>query len=325
LALALAGSGALAACAGSHGTVPSTVTVVPAVPAAAVAPAIAPAAPGTLASVVAAYNAFKAKRSAGNPDWKEAATATLRAWELFNHASALDGRNEAQSPACSDYGAEADYALADDEIRNDYEAGDHTYRGSPDAILGAAQSRGPVRPGLFPADARTAQRYDARLDRIVVTYASPEWVVTAIVRQGTLYDSLWARVFHAEPPQVALFSPVQQALLAQLERSGRQNLEEQADALRKQVKEAWRKRKESALTPTDELMVRRYATALALARAYRLRNDAVTHARARLAYFTQLFGNAKMREYVSLATGPDGQPLSYTNDMYLKVPDDAGD
>ena len=64
-------------------------------------------------------------------------------------------------------------------------------------------------------------------------------------------------------------------------------------------------------------MVRRYATAVALARKYNVRNDEVSHAIARLAYFTDIIGNDKMRGYVSRAKDANGSPLSYTNDMSL--------
>jgi outer membrane protein assembly factor BamD (BamD/ComL family) len=273
-------------------------------------------------AVEAAYEVFKMKKTAGDPSYKGAATTTITAWEFFrSHASLKDGKSEALQPPFSDFAAEAEYTLDDDEIHAnyDYETGHHKYTGATEDILGKFDKAGQqIKPGLYQTDAKAAQKYDEKLEHITSTYPSLEWVPAAIARQGSLFDSLRTGLYNAVPPAIKYFTPQQEALLKQLENSGRQNLQDQADELRTTVKEGWRKKKDVELAAADELMVRRYATAVALARKYNVRNPEVTHAIARLAYFTDIIGNDKMREYVSKAKDANGSPLTYTNDMYLQ-------
>jgi tetratricopeptide (TPR) repeat protein len=97
----------------------------------------------------------------------------------------------------------------------------------------------------------------------------------------------------------------------------------QADDLRTNVKEGWRKKKEVELAGADQLMVKRYATAVAIARKYNIRNAQVTHAVERLAYFTDIIGDANMRSYVTQTkdlSDPSGMAtLPYTDGMYLQA------
>jgi tetratricopeptide (TPR) repeat protein len=270
----------------------------------------------------AAYEVFKMKKTVGDTSYRGAATTTIAAWEFFRaHASIKDGKSEALTPPFSDYAAEAEYTLDNDEIRAnyDYETGHHKYTGATEDILGKFDKNGTqLKAGAYQTDAKAAQKYDEKLEHIAATYPSLEWVPAAIARQGSIYDALRTGLYNAVPPAIKYFTPQQEALLKQLENSGRQNLQDQADELRTTVKEGWRKKKDVELTAADELMVRRYATAVALARKYNVRNDEVTHAIARLAYFTDIIGNDKMREYVSKAKDPNGSSISYSDNMYLQ-------
>jgi hypothetical protein len=272
--------------------------------------------------LVAAYEVFKMKKAAGDPSYKGAATTTITAWEFFRaHGQLKDGKSEALTPPFSDYAAEAEYTLDDDEIHTnyDYETGHHKYTGATEDVLGKFDKAGQqIKPGAYQTDAKAAQKYDEKLEHITSTYPSLEWVPAAIARQGSLFDSLRTGLYNAVPPSIKYFTTTQETLLKQLENSGRQNLQDQADELRTQVKEGWRKKKDVELAAADELMIRRYATAVALARKYNVRNDEVTHAIARLAYFTDIIGNDKMRQYVSAAKDPNGSPLHYTDNMYLQ-------
>jgi hypothetical protein len=224
-----------------------------------------------------------------------------------------DGKSEALGPPFADYAAEAEYSLDDDEIHvnYDYETGHHKYAGATEDVL-----------LKYKSDAKEAQKYDELLEHITSTYPSLEWVPAAIARQGSVYDSLRTGLYNAVPPQIAYFTAKQNALLKQLEASGRPELQDKADELRTNVKELWRTKKETELTAADQLMVQRYAKAVALARKYNVRNDEVTHAIARLAYFTDIIGNDKMRGYVTQTKDPtdpsNSRTLSYSDGMYLQ-------
>ena len=278
-------------------------------------------------ALMAAFEDFKMRKAVGDPAYKQWAKTTMAAWDYYRaHAQTTkDGKNEATTPPFADYGAQAEYTLLDDEIHANYdnETGHHKYAGPTEDIVGKFDKNGQeIKPGKYQRDAKDAQRYDELLEHIVTTYPSLDWVPAAIARQGSLYDGLRTGLYNAVPPAVVYFTPQQERLLKQLENSGRDNLQAQADDLRTQVKEGWRSKKERELAAADELMVRRYATAVALARQFNVRNDEVTQAISRLAYFTDIIGDAKMRDYVTRTKDPTdpskSRMLPYTDGMYVQ-------
>jgi hypothetical protein len=69
-------------------------------------------------------------------------------------------------------------------------------------------------------------------------------------------------------------------------------------------------------------MVRRYATAVAYARKYNVKNPAITKAIGRLAYYTDIIGDAKMQQYVTNAPDPTTKgatKLTYSPNMYVQT------
>ena len=275
----------------------------------------------------AAYEVFRMKKTVQDPSYRAAATTTIAAWQTLKaRPPSNGGKNDATVPPFADYGAEAQFALLDDQIHKEYdvETGHHKYTGATQDVIGKGATAGsPATDGAYQKDAKIAQKYDEDLEQIVKTYPSQEWVPAAIAREGTVYDSLRTGLYNAVPPAIKYFTPKQEALLKQLENSGVQKLQDKADDLRTSVKEGWRNKKEVELAGADELMVRRYATAVAIARKYNVRNPQVTHAIERLAYFTDIIGNAKMHDYVTKTKDPTdlsgSTNLSYTDGMYLQA------
>jgi len=86
------------------------------------------------------------------------------------------------------------------------------------------------------------------------------------------------------------------------------------------VIDGWQTKKDVELRAADEMMIKRYAAAVASARAEGVINPLVAHAAQRLAYFTDLFGEAKMRELVTQTKDPADPPgsrhLAYTEGMF---------
>src|SRR5262249_51893260 len=105
------------------------------------------------------------------------------------------------------------------------------------------------------------------------------------------------------------------------ENSGRDNLIDQAGQIRDLTRENWRTKKESELAGTDAVMVRRYAQAVYLARRYNVRNEQVSRAIAKLAYYTDIIGDAKMRENVTNTSDPTdpSKKLDYKDGQYVQT------
>ena len=261
-------------------------------------------------SLEAAWKIAKLKKSSGDTGYHTWFKTTVTAWEFLDRSNPAgkDGKRDSQLPPYADYAAEAEFTNLDEEIREkyDYETGHHHYAGSVPEILGEydAKTGKNTRKGKYQIDAEDADKYDKLLEHISRTYPSLEWVPAAIARQGSLYDSLRTGLYNTVPPALKFFTPQQEALLKKLENSGRDDLADQADNLRSTVKEGWRAKKETELNGSDTLMVRRYATAVALARKYNVRSAAVQKAIAKLAYYTDIIGDAKMQGYVTGTIDP---------------------
>jgi hypothetical protein len=84
----------------------------------------------------------------------------------------------------------------------------------------------------------------------------------------------------------------------------------QAAEIRDLAKERWRSKKAATLESVEKEMVRRYVLAAALG-----------HRRAstKLAYYTDVLGDAQMRDYVTRTPDPSdpSKKLTYTPNMYV--------
>jgi hypothetical protein len=91
-------------------------------------------------------------------------------------------------------------------------------------------------------------------------------------------------------------------------------LQEKADAIRVQVETAWQQSRDRELEGADRVMVDRYGKAITMARRYNVSNPAIVRAIQRLAFFTDVIGEAKLSSYTQAI--PE---LSYTPGMFLRI------
>jgi hypothetical protein len=257
--------------------------------------------------VEAAYSAARSRSAGGASVWL---SRTVAAWDELH---ARDPK-AAQTAPVVDHAAEAAFALLDEEI---------AARFDPATALASAMSVSAVfgdprthARGKFQLAADEASRWDLRLEREVVRkYESAPWVVAALARQGALFDALRTGLYGITRP--TLFDASGQALLAKLRASGQ---DARADALEDLAADGWRARKQKELDAADEVMVRRYAEAVAAARLASVESKAVSRAIARLAYYTDLVGDAKLGVWVGRTPDPadrTGQTmLVYRERMY---------
>ncbi len=270
----------------------------------------------------AAWRVAKMKQAVGDTGYHGWFKNTLAAWNFYHQQSADD----ANKLPYADYGAEAEYVPLDEEIHDkfDYDTGHHHYiKYDSEQIMGKVdQKTGKfISEGLYRKDAKVADDYDKKLAHIVDTYKSLEWVPAALARRGSLYDSLRTGLYYCAGAEFKLIPTKFQKLLNSMRNSGRDALVDQADDLEAKIKQGWRDKRDSEVDAADQIMVRYYAQAVALSRAYNVRNPGVARAVARLAYFTDLIGDPKMATYVSSTNDPthQGSKLSYTNQMYVQT------
>ncbi|MBK8215846.1 MAG: tetratricopeptide repeat protein [Myxococcales bacterium] len=270
--------------------------------------------------VEAAHSISTMMRAANEPGRERWQKSIISAWEDFRvkGGNGKDGKPEALSSPFVDYVAETEFELIDAQIKKEYDVeAKHKYQGAVADVVGDGKGK----KGRYQANAADADKWDQALDKLVQKYPSAEWLPAMVARQGSLFDTLRTGLFNLVPPQLKYFTPQQEAQIKMLENSGRPELEDKAAELRDTVKEGWRTKKEKELNGSDEVMVRRYATAVALARKFNVRNAAIQRAVARLAFFTEIIGEAKMRQYVTNTTDPTDKTkkLSYTDGQYVQT------
>ena len=256
--------------------------------------------------VPASYYVAQAKLAAGSRDAKRWLETTINSFDRWNRlAPRENGKSIALGSPEASMAAEADYTLVDENIRNsfDYETGHQRYKGTPAEVLKE-----------YRRQAADARRFDADLTRIVNGYLSPKWSVVALARQGTLWDSLRTGLFNTREPQLQLFTKKEERALAQLEEMGTDESLEKADAFRMKREQDWSTARDKELADADKLVVARYGKAYTLARRYNVSDPMVARSIRRLAYMTDLIGNAKMAEHARAVPS-----LSYVNGMFVRI------
>jgi hypothetical protein len=199
-------------------------------------------------------------------------------------------------------GAEAEFRLIDQELTKkfDYETGFHRYHGTPTDVVGA-----------YRKDATTAKTWFDKLQSVVDNYLSAEWTTVAMARQGSLYDSLRTGLYNTRPPALQMYTKKQEAALKQAEQSDVPELQERADAMRTSIQQAWRDARDKELDSADTILIDRYAASIVLARRYNVSNPAITRAIRRLAYITDVIGEAKMQTHASKVPDLNYQPGTF--------------
>jgi len=143
--------------------------------------------------------------------------------------------------------------------------------------------------------------------------------VAARARQGSLYDSCRTGLYNARPPGLRLYTDKEDKLLKLAETSDRDDLQETADALRQSRREAWRSARERMLADADQTMVKLYSEAVVWGRAWKVRNPAVDFAIQRLAFFTDILGDQKLRQWSQGVLDPEGKkPFEYRDGLFLR-------
>jgi hypothetical protein len=274
-------------------------------------------------NVEAAHKVAHMMKSSNDPGYRTWHKNTIAAWEALKaRPVGKDGKNEAMGPPYADYAAEADFTLVDEQIKDKYDTdARHKYAGAVSDVVGESDATGKVlKTGRFQDNAKEAEKWDLELERITKTYPSVEWVPAAIARRGALYDQLRTGLYNTVPPALKFFTAKEEAFLKTLENSGRDDLADKADELKTAKREFWRSKKERELAGADEIMTKYYATSVAMARKYNVRNPQVQKAVGRLAYFTDIIGDAKLKEYVTKVTDPNdsSRKLDYKDGQYMQ-------
>jgi len=255
--------------------------------------------------VQAAYWSAKTRRAARAADTQRWWGHTIAAFERFRSvAPSQDGQSAALGSLEAGMAAEAEYTAIDQELARefDYDTGHHRYKGTVVEVI-----------NQYKQEAVNATRWLERLQHVIDTYVSPEWTTVAVARQGSLYDSLRSGLYNTRPPALRLFDEATERKLRRAEESGNPDLMAKADAVRVRVQQAWRDAREKEINAADQVMVAKYGAAVVLSRRYHVTHAEVTRAVRRLAFFTDVIGEAAMQAYAGGV-----KDLAYEPGMFVK-------
>lgn len=256
--------------------------------------------------VQAAYWSAKTRKAVASGDTNKWWDQTIAAFDKWKRLAPNEGgKNTALGSREAGMAAEAEFTQIDQDLARtfDYESGFHHYKGTSVEVVNEYQK-----------DAGEAKKRYDKLQHVVDAYVSPEWTTAAIARQGSLYDSLRTGLYNTRAPQLKIFDAKTEAILKKAETSDNPDLQEKADALRVKVQNAWRDRRDQELNSADQIMVDRYGNAVVLAKRYSVSNPEVTRAIRRLAFFTDVIGEAKMQQYAGTV-----KDLNYSAGMFPRM------
>jgi hypothetical protein len=256
--------------------------------------------------VQAAYWSAKTRKAILAGDTNKWWLSTIDAFDKWKRVAPQEGgKNSALGSKEANMAAEADFTMQDEELARvfDYETGHHRYRGTMQEVV-----------ANYNKDALEAKKYYDKLQKVVDTYVSPEWTTAAIARQGSLYDSLRTGLYNTRPPELKIFDAKTEALLKRAENSDNPDLQEKADAARVNAQKAWRDKRDQELNSADQIMIDRYGNAVVLAKRYNVANPQVIRSIRRLAFFTDVIGEAKMKQFTAGV-----KELNYTEGMFPRM------
>jgi len=237
-----------------------------------------------------------------NKSWQNTIAAFDR-WQRI--APREGGKNTALGSPEAKMAAEGEFVMLDQQIEQqfDYETGHHRYHGTTVEVI-----------KQYTADAGVAKGWFDKLQHVIDAYVSPEWTIAAISRQGSLYDSLRTGLYNVRPPALKMFDAKTEALLKRAENSDDADLQAKADDVRVNVQQAWRNKRDQELDSADKIMIDRYGTSIVLAKRYNVSNPGVLRAIRRLAFMTEVIGEAKMKQFTASV-----KDLNYTEGMFQRM------
>jgi tetratricopeptide (TPR) repeat protein len=256
--------------------------------------------------VQAAYWSAKTRKAvlAGDTDkWWQTTIDSFEKWKRL--APQEGGKNSALGSKEANMAAEADFTMLDERINRefDYETGHHRYKGTMQEVI-----------GQYGKDAVEAKKWFDKLQHVNEAYVSPEWTTASVARQGSLYDALRTGLYNTRAPELKIFDAKTEAIIKRAENSDNPDLQEKADAARVNAQKTWRDKREQELNSADTIMIERYATAVVFAKRFNVANPQVIRSIRRLAFFTDVIGEAKMKQYTASV-----KDLTYTEGMYPRM------
>jgi hypothetical protein len=272
-------------------------------------------------SVQAAYWASRLHRAnqaaRGADEWCD---KTVSEFNDFKASAGKDdkGNSKAIGGAEGDMAAECAYRAVDARIakNHDYESGHHRFKG---VITD-------VRDQFKKCVENDAKKYFDELQDVITRFESFKWTVASRARQGSLYDSCRTGLYNAREPELKLYTDQEDKLLKQLDdlcvNQGSDDACTKYDTFTAKRRMDWRQSRDQDLATADKVMVRAYVEAVQWGKHWKVRVDATDHAIARLAFYTEIIGDQKLREHSDgLKDRPtkDSPNFVYVDGMFMRM------
>ncbi|MEM1032646.1 MAG: hypothetical protein AAGN82_20035 [Myxococcota bacterium] len=269
-------------------------------------------------TVQAAFYASKLRRAGGDTraadDW---CRKTVTAFGNYkSSAGQEEGRDKAMGTRQADMAAECAYRAIDRELKRDfdYDAGHYRFKGELKQ----------VRDGFTECVDVDAKKYSDRLKVVIDSFGSRKWAVAARARQGSLLDTCRSGLYNAREPGLKLYTAKEEKVLKQLDdlcvNQGSDEACDKYDDFTSRRRLQWQQTRSSDLDKVDKAMVRAYVTAMLLARQWKVNSAASDRGVSRLAFFTDIIGDQKLRQHTDGLQDPvSGETFVYRDKMFLRM------
>ncbi|MSP23998.1 MAG: tetratricopeptide repeat protein [Myxococcales bacterium] len=270
-------------------------------------------------AVQAAAGAAKMRRAGNEPKAEEWCQKTLSSFDAYKGSAPKDpesGKSKALGSIQADLAAECEYRVVDADLKKnfDYESGHHRYTG---VIIDIKKE--------YKADVeKDAKGYFDKLQSVISRFESPRWAVAARARQGSLYDSCRTGLYNAREPGLKLYSEKEEKILKKTDdlcvNEGNEKACTDYDAFTAKRRTTWREERDNLLAGSDRPMVAGYGEAILWARYSKVGTREVDGAIGRMAFYTDLIGDDKLREYTGILKDPSTrEAFSYVDGMYPRM------
>ncbi len=286
-------------------------------------------------AIEAAWQVAFIRKAAGDQafrDWYKKTIATFKA--QHDATKKADGSSGTDGTQLADFGAEADYFFVNEQIEKEWDtptgqAPRLSYDGSADDVIKKMDKDIDKREKLF-----------VELERIRALYQSRRYLPVILAREGTLYDQHRTALVKGK---IQAIDPVTEKKIATVEEGCRKVLEDdnsseaakarcqttldKMDEARKVQSKKWTAAREGYVHDMELRLTQRYAAGYLRGKEFGVKDDRVVKAVQRLAYYTDLLTDVKLREYLTPNAGPElkewqsayPKPFNYVDQMFKQA------
>jgi tetratricopeptide (TPR) repeat protein len=282
-------------------------------------------------AIEAAWQVATIRKEAGDQGFRDWYKKTMATFKVQHDATKkADGSSATDGSQLADFGAEADYFFINEQIEKEWDQAGISYNGSADDVMKKVDK-----------DVEKREKFFVELERVRALYNSRRYLPVILAREGTLYDQHRQALVKGK---VQAIDPAKEKQIVDLEEKCRKILEDDSssekaketcqtnldkmDVVRKTLAKKWLDAREGYVHDMELRLTQRYAAGYLRGKKFGVKDAIVVKAVQRLAYYTDLLTDLKLREYLTPKAGTPElkewqsaypEPFNYVDQMFKQA------